>query len=170
MSPVRPTSRSQRRHRSRVLRQHPRTGGWPSHTAPEIRRVHPTRRTLRGRHRQRGRWLAAISGIDPNQQRPIGPAPNEFPIEPSVLEHAWAIPSASAPSLPGRGRSQRSARLASPTSRGSTTIKRAPRLSAATAAVACDIRAPLGLYPQKSMHPACSRSGIAEPGRPIGIP
>ena len=56
-----------------------------------------------------------------------------------------ARPSASAPSVPGRTRSQTSALLASPTLRGSITISFIPRFRPATVAVACVMRVNDGL-------------------------
>src|SRR2546430_2701293 len=72
-----------------------------------------------------------------------------------------AMPSASAPSLPGRTRSHRSARAARPARRGSTTITRAPRAWAATIPVAWVNQAVLGLYPPNRTHPVGSSSGVA---------
>src|SRR4030095_12527763 len=82
----------------------------------------------------------------------------------------WAIPRASAPSLPGLTRSHAAALLARPARRGSPTISRAPRRRAADAVVAWAIRARLGLYPQNNMQPACSKSGIGVPETPIPTP
>src|ERR671930_266073 len=69
------------------------------------------------------------------------------------------MPSASAPSLPGRTRSHRSALAARPARRGSTTITRAPRAWATTASVARANHAVLGLCPQNSTQPVFCNSG-----------
>ena len=57
----------------------------------------------------------------------------------------WVRDKASAASVPGRTRSQWSAREARPALRGSTTISFAPRLTASTVLVACASRATDGL-------------------------
>lgn len=56
-----------------------------------------------------------------------------------------AIPSARAPSVPGRTPSHTSAFAAGPTRRGSTTMSRAPRVSASVVATAWERRARFGL-------------------------
>ena len=57
-------------------------------------------------------------------------------VVPATLDHHIVMASASAASVPGRTRSQRSALEASPARRGSTTISFAPRRSASRVAVA----------------------------------
>ena len=75
--------------------------------------------------------------IGANEVRRIGPfRTNSRSYQPRLIIRC-ARPSASAPSAPGRTRSQTSALLASPTWRGSTTMSFIPRFSAATVAVAC---------------------------------
>jgi hypothetical protein len=63
---------------------------------------------------------------------------------------------ARAPSLPGRGRSQRSAEAARPARRGSITISLAPRFFASRAAVAWASQEVAGLKPHSRMQPVFS--------------
>ena len=92
-----------------------------------------------------GRLLAAAGPNRVYQQWPVGPVPYELAIEPAALDHHVRDSERDCAVVPGRGLSQRSALLASPASRGSTTMSRAPRFCAAIAVVAWEIRALLGL-------------------------
>src|SRR5262249_57385072 len=70
----------------------------------------------------------------------------------------------------GRTRSQRSALLARPTWRGSTTISRMPRLRASTTAVAWVRRGELGVVAPRSITPPPPLSRMAPPAPPPAPP
>ena len=100
-------------------------------------RVSARRQIARGQHPPR---------IGAHQQRAIAPVAHEVGDRTSRARIIrLARPRASAPSVPGRTRSQISALLARPAWRGSITIRRMPRFFAATVAVAWVRRVMLGL-------------------------
>ena len=78
----------------------------------------------------------------------------------------WIRPRASAPSVPGRTWSHRSALFASPARLGSITSSVAPRAFAAVMSMPSVRKFPVGLAPQRTMPRLRGTSGIASDGVP----